>query len=146
MDVLAPLRNDGLDDRAFVHELVRTLDLAYARDPRSTRHAYARCLLAVGGLLPATDRLDATLGAARDVVEAPEGEGGDDAWAAFFRAATGSYPFGPGDGCHCVDALGAKGCGPGSGCRSGAGSFDSIGLTVGYAPVAAALRAVIERG
>jgi hypothetical protein len=144
-DVLAPLRETELDDRALVHELVRVLDLACARDDRSIRHAYATCLLEVGALLPTTDRLEATLRAARDVVTGPVGEAGDDAWAAFYRAATSSYPFGPGEGCFCVEALGANGCQPGSGCRSGAGSFDSIALTLGYAPVAAALRAVLAR-
>ncbi|MEZ4249159.1 MAG: hypothetical protein R3B99_13070 [Polyangiales bacterium] len=145
-DVLAPLRGLDVDDRTLVHELVRTLELAYARDYRSIRHAYATCLSEVATLLPSTDRLESTLRAARDVVEGPTGEEGDEAWAELSRAATRSYPFGPGDGCHCVDALGVQGCGPGSGCRSGAGTFDSIALTVGYAPVAAATRDVLARG
>ena len=58
-------------------------------------------------------------------------------WATFFRAATGSYAFGPGDGCHTPAELG-PGCGAGTGCRTG------IGWIWGLVPVVGAT-AVRER-
>jgi hypothetical protein len=57
---------------------------------------------------------------------------------AYFAAASMSYPFGAGEGCYSLDA--AAGCGPGSGCRSGAGTLDRIAGVVGARAVLAAIR------
>ena len=57
-------------------------------------------------------------------------------WDELFAAATATYPFGPGDGCHAVAALGGHGA-PGSGCTSGIGFLDSL---AGAAKVLEALR------
>jgi hypothetical protein len=44
-------------------------------------------------------------------------------WDAFCQSSTNSFPFGPGDGCYCVEKTGIIGCKPGSGCISGIGTI-----------------------
>lgn len=44
------------------------------------------------------------------------------------KAATNSYPFGPGDGCYAVPETGYNRCEPGSGCRSGSGCLYLSGM------------------
>lgn len=63
-------------------------------------------------------------------------------WDALYRAATTSYPFGPGEGCHAVAALGGHGT-PGSGCRSGIGWLWSLSQTIGIPPVMSELIAAL---
>lgn len=47
----------------------------------------------------------------------------DENWEAFCQSSTNSYPFGPGDGCYCVEKTGFSECKQGSGCISGIGSL-----------------------
>jgi hypothetical protein len=142
METLAELRArlSRTDARTTVLELVRWLDLRYAADREAAQALYAPLLVAVGPLLPDKPHIARTIAAARQYVGAPS----EEHWAELFRAATSSYPFGPGEGCFCIDELGAEGCGPGSGCRSGAGSFASIAESYGYDAVATALRSALD--
>jgi hypothetical protein len=78
----------------------------------------------------------ATVARADEYAEHPT----EDAYRAYADAATASYPFGAGEGCHRVPELGAECC-PGSGCRSGAGSLHQIALVVGADVVVAAIDA-----
>ncbi|GIJ46629.1 hypothetical protein Val02_35150 [Virgisporangium aliadipatigenens] len=57
----------------------------------------------------------------------------------YFAAATRSYPYGAGEGCYRVE--GAADCGPGSGCRTGAGTLERIADVVG----ADAVRGAVHR-
>ena len=68
---------------------------------------------------PSDHPVMATLQAAEAYCRAP----GSDTFAAYFKAATASYPFGSGEGCYAVKECGYDGCQPGSGCSSGAGSL-----------------------
>jgi len=76
----------------------------------------------------------ATIAAAEAYLAHPS----EEAYTAYFAAATRSYPYGAGEGCYRVD--GAEDCGPGSGCRSGAGTLDQIAAVVGARAVREAIR------
>jgi len=75
-----------------------------------------------------------TISAADAFLEQPCGE----SYAAYVAAASRSYPFGAGEGCYRVH--GAEDCGPGSGCRSGAGTLYQIASVVGARAVLEAIR------
>lgn len=49
-------------------------------------------------------------------------------WDLFCTNSTNSYPFGPGDGCYCVEETGVLACHSGSGCFSGIGCLAFLGL------------------
>jgi hypothetical protein len=76
----------------------------------------------------------ATIAAADAYLEHPS----EETYMAYVAAATRSYPYGAGDGCYRID--GAENCGPGSGCRSGAGTLDRIAAVVGARAVREAIR------
>ena len=80
-----------------------------------------------------------TLAAADTYLHRPTAE----TYQAYQLAATGSYPFGAGDGCYAME--GFNGCGPGSGCRSGAGSLMSMAMTLGADAVLAAIADELAR-
>jgi hypothetical protein len=142
METLSELcvRLSQSDSRTTVLELVRWLDLRYAADREAAQALYAPLLVAVSPLLPDKPHIARTVAAAGQYASAPS----EEHWAELFRAATSSYPFGPGEGCYCIDELGVQGCGPGSGCRSGAGSFASIAESYGYDAVATALLTTLD--
>jgi hypothetical protein len=75
----------------------------------------------------------ATVAAAEAYLAAPRTQ----TYAAYVAAATRSYPYGAGEGCHRVD--GAADCSPGSGCVTGAGTLDRIAAVVGAGAVLAAI-------
>lgn len=77
----------------------------------------------------------ATIEAARAFTEAPS----ESAWDVLFDAATHSYPFGPGEGCHALRELGGHGA-FGAGCVSGAGFLDAVASVLGDAAVMTTLR------
>jgi len=97
-----------------------------------------RLLLAHQGFGP-EHPVAATIAAAEAYLAHPS----EEAYTAYFAAATGSYPYGAGEGCYRVD--GAEDCGPGSGCRTGAGTLDLIAAVVGARAVRDAVRAAIRR-
>lgn len=123
-------------------ELVRWLDVTMAgRDAPSLEHEIlARGVAALGRELLARERaphVEATLRAATAFALEPT----LDRYDALVAAATDTYPFGPGDGCFAIPALGVEGCAPGSGCRSGAGTLAAIAEEISYEVAVDALRA-----
>ncbi|RSM42595.1 hypothetical protein DMB66_54610 [Actinoplanes sp. ATCC 53533] len=78
--------------------------------------------------------VSATIAAADAYLEHPSAE----SYAAYFAAASRSYPFGAGEGCYRV--VGAEDCGPGSGCRTGAGTLDQVASAVGAGAVLRAIK------
>lgn len=134
--------------QARVLALVETLDLAVLAERQADRHhgpaaqLLARAVVAIGGPLLAADpappaavirAVGATRAAAAAYADAP----GDDTELAYFTCATGSYPYGPGDGCLATGDT----CEPGSGCWSGAGTLACAGATIGFDAVIEALAA-----
>ncbi|MCB9566098.1 MAG: hypothetical protein H6710_02585 [Myxococcales bacterium] len=125
-------------------QLVRDLDLAWRAGDSATHRfideALARMLVAGAPLFLAAyprarERASATLQAAEQFIAEPS----DENHAAFFRAATDSYPFGPGDGCFAVPELGSHGT-PGAGCAGGVGSIAYLAPASESARLLAALR------
>ncbi|MEZ4383612.1 MAG: hypothetical protein R3A79_19935 [Nannocystaceae bacterium] len=132
-------------DRRALLELVRLLDLALRealgeRDEATLAfidEAVARMVIAgapfyLDAYPRAQARAAATLAAAERFVAAPS----ESTRAAYTRAATSSYPFGPGDGCFAVPELGDHGT-PGAGCAGG------VGCVAYLAPEDAATRLVL---
>lgn len=66
----------------------------------------------------------------------------DEHWTDIYHAATMTYAFGPGEGCHSVPELGG-GCREGSGCRTGIGWLWSLRHSVGAAAVRRELEPVL---
>lgn len=136
---------DPAPSRDTLLELVRLLDLARRqalgeRDDATLAfvdEAVARMVM-VGAPFyleaypRAQARATATLRAAERFVAAPS----ESTRAAYLRAATSSYPFGPGDGCFAVPELGDHGT-PGAGCAGG------VGCIAYLAPPAAATQLVL---
>lgn len=132
-------------DRDTLLELVRLLDLAL-REATAKRddatlafidEAVARMVVAgapfyLDAYPRARTRATATLQAAERFVAAPS----ESTRAAYTRAATSSYPFGPGDGCFAVPELGDHGT-PGAGCAGG------VGCVAYLAPATAATQLVL---
>lgn len=135
------------DDRAWLLELIGRLDRIPHDDVTGTadnhRLSAAMCVAFADACArehpAAATRLQATAAAARDHLECPDAT----TWAALFRAATASYGYGPGDGCHSVAELG-QGCGPGTGCRTGIGWLWSLSHTVGASAVRRALEPLLR--
>ncbi len=111
--------------------LVRLLDLTWRSASASRDHAtrrfvdefVARAIVAGAPLFTtayprARERVATTRRAAERFLSAPN----EMTRAAYFRAATSSYPFGPGDGCFAVPELGQHGT-PGAGCAGGVGTI-----------------------
>jgi hypothetical protein len=100
-----------------------------------TVQALTRMVAAAGRLLlaglpgPVGERVSRMVVAA----EAFASEPGEDSFLTYFEAATGSYPYGAGEGCLSMDS--GAGCGPGTGCRTGAGTLWQIAATVGVGAV-----------
>ncbi len=127
-DVLAAL-DAGLAPRDAMVALVHRVDLAYHAARRSeppddarvvaTWLLIARAVVALRPVVSGAEphpRLDAT----RDAAERFLADATAERWSELFRAATASYPFGPGDGCLALDELGGHGA-PGAGGASGVG-------------------------
>jgi hypothetical protein len=146
-DLLAALEAEA-DARAVVLDLVRRLDLAHLGAPGSDTGdaimelvalvlARAACVLGpeLAAKVSPRERIDATVVAARAYVDAPS----EETHTAFFRAATQSYPFGPGDGCLAARELGGHGT-PGAGCASGSGFLAGTAAWIGDAAALACLR------
>ncbi len=134
------LLGDG--DRAL-REVIRQLDLPEDDPPDNLAAlALARAILAlgpiVGARLEASHPVHVTTAAAAAFAKAPA----DETWDDFFRAATASYPFGPGDGCHCTLPAARHGE-RGGGCRSGSGTLRSIAEEVGVERVMQVVRAAL---
>ena len=146
--LLRHIRSSELDSREWLLHLIGQVDSAFAAVPppevvNFVRALLARATSAVGplmkGLWPGADEnIAATTRAAERYVAAPSHEND----LAFFDAATQSFPFGPGDGCLDVDAIG--GHRPGGGCRSGAGFLWHVAEDAGHAEVRARLVAALE--
>ena len=120
---------------------IQLLDLLSDQDRRLVRLVSAgmiRISAETYALKTATDAARETRTAAARYLEQP----GEDAWDAVYRTATASFPFGPGEGCHAVTALGGHGA-SGSGCRSGIGWLWSLAQTVGIAQTQSWLSAAL---
>lgn len=136
--------------RKFVLAIIRWLDLRIAEDQDGVCMLLARAFVAAGEELLEFDfhqryggtypdvyaAISSTLEAARAYVEAPS----EANYGWLEHTATESYPFGAGQGCYAVEAIGASGCAPGSGCVSGAGSLAMFAEVVGWELAAAAIR------
>jgi hypothetical protein len=129
--VSQPFREEALallsapPSREALLRLIAWIDLACVDAPitGAARQLLARAVVAVGPkLLEHADfpTVRATLQAAERFVHEPTEAHFD----AYQRAATNSYPFGPGDGCFAIAETGYAGCQPGSGCSSGAGCLN----------------------
>lgn len=127
--------------RSLIHQLDLPEDPPPASLPALT---LARAVAALGPLLIEKQRLGEghpvrrTLAACLAFIEAPN----EQTWSFYFDAATDSYPFGPGDGCHCLlpsERHGERG----GGCISGAGTLMSIAHEVGMDAAVAELRRVL---
>lgn len=116
-----------------LYDFIRLIDLAHASESKDyaalSKQIIARGTIVLGNRVieswPVTTSAIATIEAAEyyllDLNNA--------SWATLYRAATMSYPLGPGEGCFSIEALKTeKSCAAGSGCRSAAGSFASLGL------------------
>lgn len=121
------------DDSAWLLNLILTLDRAADKTSQGALNRRLSATLCVAfadawiGAYPCSESIARkTVLAATDYLASPD----DTSWTAFFRAATSSYAFGPGDGCHTVLELGA-GCGAGSGCRTGIGWIWGLVAVVG---------------
>jgi hypothetical protein len=114
-----------------LEELVRFLDqtIDTADEVISFRLLLlARAVAAAGRALLAREPMETverTVAAADAYALAPS----DASYDAYLAAATASYPYGAGDGCYAIDV--GKGCGAGSGCRTGAGTLVQIGHRIG---------------
>lgn len=114
---------------------IEWLDLTYVENYSTSsqvlREFMARLTLALGRASEVEEgsRMECTLSAASAYLLEPS----ESAWSEFFRACSGSYPFGPGEGCYGIEELGHGRCGLGSGCRSGAGFLSSGGQDRGRA-------------
>lgn len=124
----------------YLLDLVRRLDLTMGADVGAEHVTFVRALLAAGTLLPLSATIERTLAAARSFLESPS----EASYAALQIAATGSFPFGPGDGCLSVAQLGVEGCGPGSGCVSGSGTLVYIAEVAGWEACTAAVRTALS--
>lgn len=129
-DTLIELLEAPEPDRKTVLAMVRALDLAWRADRPGVRdfieQAVCRMVIAGAPLYfeawpRARPAAEETLRAARAFVATP----GEDEQDALFRAATNSFPFGPGDGCFAVSDLGTHGT-PGAGCVGGVGCIDCL--------------------
>lgn len=134
--LLSHMRSEQHESGQWIRELIRILD-TISNDESTpelilfTRLYLARATLAVSHLAKrlyseSTVNIDATVIAAIQFIEKPT-EHND---LLFFEAATNSYPFGPGDGCFCVDN--ASGHDTGSGCLTGSGFLWFIAEDVGH--------------
>lgn len=98
-------------------------DLLYLQHDESCtdllREGFVRMTLALAETLATKpgSPVERTLSAASNYLKEPT----EPNWSDFIKASTNSYPFGPGDGCYGIEAIGHGSCGPGSGCRSGIG-------------------------
>jgi hypothetical protein len=119
-------------ERALI-QLISWLDLACAAEPVPAlpHQLLARAVAAVGSVLhvqhPYQTIADTMRAAAQFALDpTPENH------TRYQSAATGSYPFGPGDGCYSLAQTGYAGCELGSGCRSGSGCLyiHELGATV----------------
>jgi len=123
--------------KEFVLDLIRWLDRHEAPEETSLNtQTLIRAFVACGSSLEHLPTVACTLRAAREFIAEPT----EAQWDALLRAATDSYPFGPGDGCFAIAEIGYTRCEPGSGCRSGAGTLACIAHEVGYDAVADAVR------
>lgn len=141
----AALREDLLregDPHTRLRAVIRQLDLGSGSGPVSVPGvARARAIVATGprlldvlGATPASP-VWATHAAGEAFLAHPD----DTTWKAWFKAATASFPFGPGDGCYTITGT----CGPGSGCRSGAGTLAAIATHLGEDEVLTLVRAAL---
>ncbi len=147
-DVRAILTADRLP-RSIILALVQALDLHMRAACESSKdepaadfiqQLLARAALATAALVAqATPKAAERILVTRDAAEAYARDSSEQHWAAFFRAATASYPFGPGDGCMAVDELGEH-SDPGAGCMSGSGFIAHVGSWAGDAAVLEVLR------
>jgi hypothetical protein len=124
--------------RRSLRRLVHWFDTA---DDEWATRALTRAVARAGRLLLAhhdfgpEHPVAATIAAAEAYLAHPS----EEAYTRYVTAATRSYPYGAGEGCYRVE--GAENCGPGSGCRTGAGTLDQIAAVVG----AQAVREAISR-
>ena len=114
-----------MDEQAKIAAWVERVDRLHWEQ---ARHPLARAAQALAPLRSPHPRIDATAAAASAYLSEPS----DARWSEFFRCASMSYPFGPGEGCHSMQS---GECGLGSGCRSGAGFVWSVAQTCGFAEV-----------
>jgi hypothetical protein len=135
---LLAILESSLAPRALLLALVRLIDLAVvaAQGERSFADiALARAVSAAGRASQTAAPIDGVLEAAEAFALDPT----EATHTAYQAAATSAYPFGPGDGCLAVPELGEEGCGPGSGCVSGAGTLIQIAEVDGDERVAQAI-------
>jgi len=138
---------DQLGDEEFsqraLRGLIRRLDMTDSTewDPTSARvQALTRAIAAAGRVLIRHKGFRdghpvlKTLAAAEDYSRWPS----EQAYKAYFDAATRSFPYGAGEGCYKV--RGSTSCERGNGCWSGAGSLDQVASAVGAQAVIAAIK------
>jgi hypothetical protein len=118
------------NEQAARHSLRRLIGRFDTADGEWATRALTRAVARAGHLLVAHQRFgpEHPVVATVTAAEVYLGHPSEETYVAYVAAATRSYPYGAGDGCYRVD--GAGNCGPGSGCRSGAGTLDQIAAVV----------------
>ncbi|OQD56850.1 hypothetical protein BM536_006955 [Streptomyces phaeoluteigriseus] len=144
--LLSLLEGDGRDPLDRIDDMVEALDRAILRDVlHDVSHGMAaqtlaRAVIALGSpLLQHTNlpQIALTLEAARAYADSPD----DKTKQAYLERATHSYPYGPGDGHLGLDD---RGCEPGSGCTSGAGTLRQTANALGGDTALHALAAALS--
>lgn len=140
-DVLELMELDpgGEASEARLHELIRRVDLAYTAavhrrsgDVEASVLQFVRLLLARATVATAEliDPIEEWCTRTRRAAARFVREASDENYALLEDEATNTYPFGPGDGCLAVRALGTHST-PGAGCLSRVGFLDCIAARVG---------------
>lgn len=126
----------GVPDAALA-ALIEFLDSTGVTEPQSFRQQLmTRAIVAAGRVLleqKPIETVAATVAAAEEYVLFPT----ESTFEAYFEAATNSYPYGAGEGHYAIG--GRSDCAPGSGCRTGIGSLESIAAEVGARSVLAVI-------
>lgn len=115
-----------LENSVNIYEFIRLYDIEAAKDLDNVelKILFAKIIVKIGQKIQQSEaglgqrQEDTVLAAEKYIVKCTE-----ENWDAFCQSSTNSFPFGPGDGCYCVEKTGIFGCKPGSGCRSGIGTL-----------------------
>jgi hypothetical protein len=112
-------------------DFIKQFDIEMSKNPNNIElwNLFAKIIVNIGQTIQQSNaglnqRQELTLMAANEFITNKN----DEKWDSFCQSSTNSYPFGPGDGCYCIEETGVSGCNPGSGCISGIGSLALLGL------------------
>lgn len=118
-----------------LYDFIRQYDMVAEKDLDNVemKILFAKIIVKLGHRMQQSEaglgqrQLDTILAAEKYIVKCTE-----ENWDTFCQSSTNSFPFGPGDGCYCVEKTGITECKPGSGCISGIGTLAFTGLPDDY--------------